>query len=254
MSESIPTQTPVSVPTSAPGKITPVPAGSVGTEQLANEAVTTAKIALSAITSALIANETIKAEDIENGAITEGKLAAGAVTAAKLGALAVGSAALAAGAVTAAKLGAEAVEAAAIKALAVTEPKIAAEAVSEAKLTKALTEKIVPGAWKTLEALNKVEDGKVALGTSAIGVRVEDGAMARLRGGLKCTAKIPTATHIFTLPVGTRPLASVFVVGKVAAQAFSMLIGSNGEVIIEVAAELAEGNLILLDGLTWSIT
>jgi len=184
MSEAIPTQTRVSVPTSAPGQPGGVPVNSVGTEQLQNEAVTAAKIANSTITNAKIAN----------GTVTEEKLAA------------------------------------------------------------ALVEKIVPGAWTGLETLEKVEDDKATLETQAVGVRIEDGANARLRGALKATAKIPSGSKIFKIPAAVRPPATVFYRWSVGLASAQLKIKTNGEVLIELSEELAVGAAILLDGITWNVT
>lgn len=174
-------------------------------------------------------------EQLQNEAVIFGKIAANAVNAT----------AIAAGAVTESKIGGEAVASAKIK----------NEAVSEGKLAKAVVEKLVPGAWKALEGLNKVEDNK-ASGTQEIGVRIEDGAMARLRGQLKSTAKIPVGTKIFQLPAGVRPPKSVFVVGAISTinKVFTLKILENGEVLLECEGEFPEADNLCLDGMTWNLT
>jgi hypothetical protein len=98
--------------------------GTVDTTQLANSAVTEAKINDGAVT----------ADKIGASAVTEAKINDGAVTADKLGASAVTEAKINDGAVTAAKLGASAVETAKINDGAVTADKIGASAVTEAKI------------------------------------------------------------------------------------------------------------------------
>jgi hypothetical protein len=86
-------------------------AGSIGSDPLANGAVTEGKIGALAVTegklgnlavsSGKIAANAVVEDKINAGAVTENKIGAAAVTSGKLGAAAVGSAALAANAVTA---------------------------------------------------------------------------------------------------------------------------------------------------------
>jgi len=101
------------------GVVPSIPVGSVGTSELADNAVTTAKIAA--------------------GAVVEADLATGAVTADKIGSSAVTTAKIAAGAVTATELGSSAVTTAKISAGAVTTTEIANSAVTSSKLASSLT-------------------------------------------------------------------------------------------------------------------
>lgn len=91
---------------------------------LGNESVATAKIKLLAVTAAKLANEAVETAKIANLAVTEGKIANLAVGTAKIGELAV----------TALKIAAEAVTTAKIQNLAVTEAKLANEAVGTGKI------------------------------------------------------------------------------------------------------------------------
>jgi len=108
--------------------------------QLADEAVTEAKIAVGAITNKKLAIDAVTAEKIAEAAVTaqklaqeavtEEKIAGEAITAEKIKAGAIGTAALAAGAVTTDKLDAQAVTADKIATNAVTAEKIQAGAIT----------------------------------------------------------------------------------------------------------------------------
>ena len=103
---------------------TPNANNTIGSSEIASDAVTTAKIASDAITTA----------KINASAVTTAKIAANAVTTAKIDALAVTSAEIATDAVIAAKIADGAVTEGKIGALAVTEGKIASSAVTEGKI------------------------------------------------------------------------------------------------------------------------
>lgn len=108
--------------------------------QLADEAVTEAKIAVGAVTNKKLAIDAVTAEKIAEAAVTaqklaqeavtEEKIAGEAITAEKIKAGAIGTAALAAGAVTTDKLDAQAVTAEKIAAGAVTAEKIQAGSIT----------------------------------------------------------------------------------------------------------------------------
>ncbi|MGI6221924.1 MAG: phage head spike fiber domain-containing protein [Coriobacteriales bacterium] len=108
--------------------------------QLADEAVTEAKIAVGAITNKKLAIDAVTAEKIAEAAVTaqklaqeavtEEKIAGEAITAEKIKAGAIGTVALAAGAVTTDKLDAQAVTAGKIAARAVTAEKIQAGSIT----------------------------------------------------------------------------------------------------------------------------
>lgn len=108
--------------------------------QLADEAVTEAKIAVGAVTNKKLAIDAVTAEKIAEAAVTaqklaqeavtEEKIAGEAITAEKIKAGAIGAAALAAGAVTTDKLDAQAVTAGKIAAGAVTAEKIQAGSIT----------------------------------------------------------------------------------------------------------------------------
>ena len=108
--------------------------------QLADEAVTEAKIAVGAITNKKLSIDAVTAEKIAKAAViaqklaqeavTEEKIAGEAITAEKIKAGAIGTAALAAGAVTTDKLDAQAVTAGKIAAGAVTAEKIQAGSIT----------------------------------------------------------------------------------------------------------------------------
>lgn len=128
---------------------------------VANESITTAKLAALAVTSAKLAAAAVETDKIKDGAVTTVKLADLAVTAARLSDLAVETAKLANKAVTTEKIADKAVTTAQLgdasvgtsqlDALAVTAAKLAAGAVETAKIkAEAVTaEKIAEGATHT---------------------------------------------------------------------------------------------------------
>lgn len=105
----------------------------IGTDHIANAAVTMGKIASNAVTSGKIGTGAVITEKIADGAVTKAKIADAAVDSDQLAAGAVGSAKLADGAVTAAKLGAAVVGTAKIADGAITTAKLASAAVTIAK-------------------------------------------------------------------------------------------------------------------------
>ena len=86
-------------------------AGSIGTTELADEAVTSNKIVENAIVEKHILADSVTESKIKAGAVTEGKIGTGAVTEEKLGTGAVTTNKIADGNVTLAKLGTDAVAA-----------------------------------------------------------------------------------------------------------------------------------------------
>jgi hypothetical protein len=100
------------------------PAGSISEAMIANDAVTSHKIAARAVEMGAIAVGAVTEDTIAVGAVTEGKIADGAVTEGKI----------ANDAVTSHKIAARAVEMGAIAVGAVTEDTIAAGAVTEGKI------------------------------------------------------------------------------------------------------------------------
>lgn len=128
---------------------------------VADESITTAKLAALAVTSAKLAAAAVETDKIQDGAVTSVKLADLAVTAARLADLAVETAKIkdkavttekiADKAVTTAQLGDASVGTSQLDALAVTAAKLAAGAVETAKIkAEAVTaEKIAEGATHT---------------------------------------------------------------------------------------------------------
>lgn len=124
--------------------LTGVPANSVGTAELQNNAVTSAKIlngtiltediAAAQITAAKIANNTITTLQMGTGSVDTDELVASAVTEAKLGTSAVTTAKIDNGAVTTDKILDDNVTTAKILNLNVTTDKLAAQAVTTAKI------------------------------------------------------------------------------------------------------------------------
>jgi hypothetical protein len=108
-------------------------AGSIGTAELADSSITTAKIAAGAVAEA----------DIADGAVTSAKIAAGAVVEADIASNAVTTAKIADANVTAVKLASNAVETAKIADANVTTAKIADANITAAKLASSLPRGVV---------------------------------------------------------------------------------------------------------------
>ncbi|MFJ4791731.1 hypothetical protein [Kitasatospora purpeofusca] len=162
-------------------------AGIVGELQLADDAVTAAKVAVGAIDAPALAEAAVTATKLGQAAVTAGKLAndavtpgtiaadaitareitTGAITAAELAAGAVNTASLAAGAVTAGQLAANAVTAAKIAAGAVTAGTIAADAVVAGTIAAAaITGREIKALTVTADklAVNSITADKIAAG------------------------------------------------------------------------------------------
>lgn len=132
-----------------------VGSGVVGTAELADGAVTTAKINASGLTSAALASDAVTTAKIADAAVTSVKLGAGAVTETALGSSAVTTDKVANGAITGAKiasatvasgnLASNAVTEAVIVNGAVTTNKIADSAVTYSKLQNTTTSNVVLG-------------------------------------------------------------------------------------------------------------
>ncbi|MFJ8430412.1 hypothetical protein ACIQ9P_03810 [Kitasatospora sp. NPDC094019] len=162
-------------------------AGIVGELQLADDAVTAAKVAVGAIDAASIADAAVTAGKLGQAAVTAGKIAqdavtpgtvaadaitareltTGAITTAELAAGAVNTANLAAGAVTTGQLAANAVTAAKIASNAITAGKIAADAVAAGTIAAgAITGREIKALAITADklAVNSITADKIAAG------------------------------------------------------------------------------------------
>ena len=107
---------------------------SINSEHYVNGSIDTAHIANQQITSDKLADNSVLTAKIQNGNITEDKLATGSVTNAKIGTGAVATAAIADDAVTNAKIGSGAVGTTELANNAVTTSKIADDAITNAKI------------------------------------------------------------------------------------------------------------------------
>lgn len=138
-----------------PNEILP---GTVGTTQIADNAITSAKVIAGAITAGKIAAGAVTATEIASNTITAAQLAANAITAGKIAAGAVTSGTIAAGVVTANELAADSVTTSKIAAGAVTAGRIATGTITANELAadSVTTSKIAAGA---------VTSARIAAGT-----------------------------------------------------------------------------------------
>jgi hypothetical protein len=152
--------------------------GQVSSTQIADDAITTPKLAAGAVTAAEIAAGAIIAGKIAAGAIVAGDIASNAITTVKLDAGAVTTAKLAALAVTANEIAANAITAAKIAAGEVTTAKLAAGAVTANEL-----------------AANAVTAGKIQAGAitaTAVGANEIIALAANIKDAIITSAKILT--------------------------------------------------------------
>ncbi|WP_327073197.1 hypothetical protein OG196_14215 [Kitasatospora purpeofusca] len=188
-------------------------AGIVGELQLADDAVTAAKVAVGAIDAAALADAAVTATKLGQAAVTAGKLAkdavtpgtvaadaitareitAGAINTGELAAGAVSTANLAAGAVTAGQLAANAVTAAKLAAGAVTAGKIAADAVAAGTIAAAaITGREIKALAITADKLaaNAVTADKIAAGAITTTLLAADAIDGRTIKGVTITGGI----------------------------------------------------------------
>jgi hypothetical protein len=154
----------------ASGKIGP---GAVRAKNIANQAVTNAKIKTQAVTSGKIKNSGINAVDIAPGAVINSKLAKKAVTSSKLGTESVGGGKLAKKAVTESKISSEAV----------TNGKIGKEAITSAKISTPLWLQLVKNVtYVTETSVNDSASTKSVTALCPVGKEVLGGGV-RINGG-----------------------------------------------------------------------
>ncbi|MFF8769058.1 hypothetical protein [Kitasatospora sp. NPDC015120] len=206
-------------------------AGIVGELQLADDAVTSAKVAVGAIDAPAIADAAVTATKLGEAAVIAGKLAAdavtpgtvaadaitareittGAISTAKLAAGAVNTAVLAAGAVTAGQLAASAVTTDKLAANAVTAGKIAADAVAAGTIAAgAITGREIKALSVTADklAVNAVTADKVAAGAITATALSADAIDGRLIKGATIEGGTITGGTLQTAGSGRRVLLS----------------------------------------------
>ena len=184
--------------------------GSVNTGEIANSAISAAKILASTITSTQLADNAVIAAKITAGAVVAGKLAtdavasgniaAGAVISGKLGTNAVVAANITDGAVTSLKMPTGAVGATQLATDAVTGVKIAAGAVVAGKLgtDAVVATNIAANAVTGAKIADNVITGAKLVDASITGVKVQDGAITgvKIGAGSVATDRLNTALHM----------------------------------------------------------
>lgn len=164
-------------------------AAAVGTDKIQDNAITTQKLAALAVTAAELADIAVETAKIKDKAVTTAKIADKAVTTAQLGDASVGTAQLDALSVTAAKLAALAVETAKIKDGAVTRAKLAQDALFSPRITSGSRNIAASDIGGTIQN-NWDEDATYTL-TQAISTTFPVGAeLAVLRGGSSASLNV----------------------------------------------------------------
>ncbi|WP_054519194.1 beta strand repeat-containing protein [Lactiplantibacillus plantarum] len=208
---------------------TNIQSGTIGTAQIANAAITDAKIGNEAVGTAQIKDAAINSAKIAKLAVGTAQIGDGAITNAKIGSLAVGTAQIADGAITNAQIGSLAVGTAQIKDEAVNSSKIAKLAVGTAQIgdgaiTNAKIGHLAVGTAQIANgAITDAQIGSLAVGTAQIkNEAVNSSKIANLAVG---TAQIGdgaiTNAKIGKLAVGTAQIANAAItdaqVGNVSA-------------------------------------
>ena len=148
--------------------VDPLSAGSVGTSQIANGAVTTDKISDSDVTSGKLGSGAVTTVKIADSNVTTGKIADANITTAKIADAQVTTAKIVDANVTTAKLATDAVTTAKITDLNVTTGKIAGDAVTQAKIANnAVGTDQIAGSSVTYAKLQDLATMKVLGRTSA---------------------------------------------------------------------------------------
>ncbi|MFJ6136476.1 hypothetical protein [Kitasatospora sp. NPDC092286] len=202
-------------------------AGIVGELQLADDAVTAAKVAVGAIDAAALADAAVTATKLGQAAVTAGKLAkdavtpgsvaadaitareitAGAISTAELAAGAVNTANLAAGAVTAGQLAASAVTASKLAVNAVTAGKISADAVVAGTVAAgAITGREIKALCITADklAVNAVTADKISAGAITAALLAADAIDGKTIKGVTITGATVTGGILQTGLTGRR--------------------------------------------------
>lgn len=108
-----------------------------------------------------------------------------------------------------------------------------------------------PGAWTTPTFGTSVS-ATPPTGFAAARVRLEGTDVVRLRGRLSITGTIAANATILTLPAGFRPATSVGVETSTATAVAVLTITTAG--LVQTSIALASGNVVNLDGLTFTTT
>ena len=244
--------------------------GTIASLQIADDAVTNAKIAIDAIQGDVIAAGAITETTIAADAVTNAKIAidavranvieAGAITSAKIAADAITATKLADDAVTNSKIAVDAIQANVIEAGAITETKIGDSAITTAKIdANAITAaKIDAGAVTATEiASNAITSAKIDAGavtaseiaSNAItAVKIDAGAIttAKIDANAITSAKIDTGA-VTASEIASNAITSVKInAGAVTASE----IASNAITAVKINAGAITANKIATDAVT----
>ena len=198
------------LPTTSGGTATTVTDGSIGTDQLANNAVTTAKIKSQAVTANKLAPNAVAQGNIVNNAVTEAKIRDYNVSETKIASSAVTESRLKDGAVTTRKIAADAITSAKIADQQVGEEHIKNDSVKARHIADAAV------------ATAQLHDGAVTAAKLAPGVRTGSGGGGLTGGGTPGDGTV-TEAKLADSAVTARKIADGSVSGvKIADGAFGV--------------------------------
>lgn len=151
-----------------------IAAGGVGTQEISDLSVTTAKIAADAVTTAKLGSGAVTSTEISSGAVTNSEIAIGTITDTEISSDAITNTEVAIDAIDTAQLVDAAVDAARIASSAVSSGKIASDAITSAKIAADAVVKsaIASGAVDTTQvatdAITQTEIAASAVGTAQL--------------------------------------------------------------------------------------
>lgn len=211
--------------------------GTITETQIADDAITTPKIAANAVTATEIAASTITSAQIAADTITAGNIAASAITASEIAADAVTTAKIAAGAVTASEIAANTITAAEIAALTITAAEIAANTITASEIA-ALT--ITAGEI----AASTITGAKIAADTITAG-NIAAGAItaSEIAADAVTTAKIQAGAITTTELAADAVTAAKIAAGTITATEIAASTITSSEIAADTitAANIAAG-------------
>jgi len=224
--------------------------GTFGTSQIADDAITAAKVAAGAIGSSEIAASAVQASELATNAVTETKISSLAISTAKIQANAITSGLIAASAVVAGKVAAGAIDTTELAADAVTAAKIAAGTItaSEIAANTITAGQIAAGAIAASElATNSVTSTKIAAGAIVAG-KIAAGVVDTTELAADAVTAAKIAAGVIT---ATEIASNTITAGQIAAGAIAASeLATNSVTSVKIAAGAVIAGKIAADAIT----
>ncbi len=224
--------------------------GTITGTQIANNAITSAKISANSITSNAIAAGTIVAGDIASNAITTAKLSASAITSDKIAAGTIVAGDIASNAITTAKLATGAITSGKIAAGTITADDIASNAITAVKISaNAITsDKIVSGTIVAGDiASNAITTAKLSAGA----ITTEKIATGQIIAGKIASNAITSAKIAANSITSQKIVSGTIVAGDIASNAITVNKLAAGSITaVKIATDAVTANKILAGTIT----